>query len=185
MITWDWEKVGQLAAKLFIERNHKRIGYTASIRYKVSEAYEKGFKRTLQEHGIDLPDDNIYYGTSSHRSMETEYEKIEFITTLLSRPDRPTAIFCNDASSEVLLLIMAQKMNIKIPEELSLIRFGTAPHDYNMGNVVSSLYVEHKKIGNLAMQVLSEIQTNKRSMDNNEIIHVPIKFNEGETLMSL
>jgi DNA-binding LacI/PurR family transcriptional regulator len=78
--------------------------------------------------------------------------------------------------------MMARKMNIKIPEELSLLRFGTAPHDDNMGNFISSLSVNHKQIGNLAIQTLFEIHAGNRQVDSEEIINIPINFNEGQTI---
>lgn len=182
LIAWDWGEVGHMAARLFLDNNHTKVGYIASIKYEVSVAYEKALKQTLKQHLIDIQDNHICYGGSSHRSVETECEKIDFLTAMLSDRNRPTALFCNDASSEILTLMMARKMGIKIPEDLSILRFGTAPHDYHMGNAMSSLFVDHKKIGHLAMQTLIEMQTGSRTVDDDEVIHVPIEFNKGETL---
>lgn len=180
LITWKWHKVGEMAADIFIKNEHKRVAYIASIQYEVSEAYLESFQDRLLKYGIEIPQSNIFYGASAHRNIDTEYQKIDFITQLLSSKDKPTAIFCNDASSEILISIVARKLQIQIPEELSILRFGSVPHDYTIANYISSLYVDHKEIGRLAVNTLLDVRQKKCPVD--KVVYVPIKYEPGLTM---
>jgi GntR family transcriptional regulator of arabinose operon len=182
LVTWRWEDVGKMVANIFMERNHKKIAYLAAAEYEISKSYEKGLRDALMENSIELMDTHVFYGATAHRTVHTEKEKIHFITDILSSPERPSAIFCNDASSELLVFMIAENMNIKIPEELSLLRFGDYPHSYPKSNLISNVFVDHKKIGEIARDLLIEVQNDSRVIDSDEIIYVPIGFNPGKTL---
>ncbi len=181
-VTWKWEDVGKTVARILTERKHRKIAYLASVQYEISKSYEKSLKEALQDNSIEFMENNVFYGATPRRDIYSERAKISFITKILSSPDRPTAIFCNDASSELLVFMIAETLHIKIPEELSLLRFGDHPHNTLQSNLISYIYVDHKKIGEIAKDLLIEMQNGSRSIDNSEVIYVPITFNEGQTL---
>ncbi len=104
------------------------------------------------------------------------------IDELLSREDRPTAILSQDTRLETILLLSAQKMGLSIPEDLTLIQYGFKHPDCMMLKRISSLGCDLSKLGAKTVEVLGEILSGKRSINDSEKITIDLVFDRGETI---
>lgn len=101
-----------------IEAGHRRIGFLNNSD-DVPATHERliGYKNALKNHGINLEDGLILQSPSEANPA------FEIARKLLSRADRPTALFCYNDRMAMGAYRAAAELGINIPKELSIIGF--------------------------------------------------------------
>lgn len=96
--------------------------YTSSVRERI-----EGFLAVCREAGIVTPERFVRFGA-------TRPEATRAITdTLLSAPDRPTAILASDSLIAIEIFKLIRQRGLRVPEDISLITF----HDADWTSVTS------------------------------------------------
>ena len=105
-------------AEYLVELGHKRIGYIAGPKgMKSTRERLEGFCDALEKHGYKLTGDMLARGAYTFESG------IECAQTLLGNADPPTAIFASNDEMAVGVIVTAQNMGLKVPEDLSVAGF--------------------------------------------------------------
>jgi DNA-binding LacI/PurR family transcriptional regulator len=113
---------GELAAEHLLARGHRRIGFVGdepdgAFGFTSSEDRRRGFQRALRRAGV-RPGPKLEcrgpHGRAAARALAE---------TLLSRPDRPTAIFAASDTQAVGVLEAARGLGLRVPEDLAVIGF--------------------------------------------------------------
>ncbi|MGF6612754.1 LacI family transcriptional regulator [Paraburkholderia sp. WSM4175] len=122
-IGFDNQLIGQLAAEHLLELGHRRFGVISGFTRHNDRARQRieGFRRTLAEHDIRLPDANIIeqpFGFEGGRAG------LKLLTQL--RP-APTAIFCGNDVLALGCLFEAQSAGIAVPQQLSIVGCDNLP----------------------------------------------------------
>jgi LacI family transcriptional regulator len=109
---------GALAAELLARLGHRRIGLIAGpANASTSRGRGGGFQEELARLGIP-PCPEL------HREGEFTYESgHQWARDLLSRPDRPTALFCGNDVIAFGALDAARMLGIAVPGELSIVGY--------------------------------------------------------------
>ncbi|MGB9600795.1 MAG: LacI family DNA-binding transcriptional regulator [Myxococcota bacterium] len=108
------------AVRYLIEIGHRRIGFISD---KVTTKKRlEGYKNALEEKNIEIDEELIEIRNG--RSEEIGYQAG---LKLLSKANRPTVIFCVNDLIAIGLLRASFELNIKIPEQLSIIGFDDLP----------------------------------------------------------
>jgi len=118
----DDQKGGRIAADHLIKLGHRKIGFISShlenpLQFSSTLERYRGYREVLGEAGISI--NPAYQREGEHGREEAE----EMAISLLQLPDPPTAIFASSDTKAVGILDAAIKMNIKIPEQLSVIGY--------------------------------------------------------------
>mgnify|MGYP000077962865 CR=1 FL=1 len=113
---------GRLVADAFLDAGCRRIAFIAGEESSsTNRDREAGFVCRLHERG----------GTLSFRESAGDYSYelgYEAAARLLQNGERPDAIFCaNDLIAMATLDLAVHKLNIKVPEELSIVGFDDIP----------------------------------------------------------
>lgn len=118
----DDRTAGYDITRYLIGLGHRRIGFLGGdLEHASSTERLEGYKDALKEAGIALDDSLMLPGEYAFESG------IDRSRQLLSRPDRPTAIFaCNDEIAAG-TLFAARILNVAVPEELSIVGFEDSP----------------------------------------------------------
>jgi len=113
---------GRLVADAFLDAGCSRIAFIAGEESSsTNRDRETGFVNRLQERGQAL----IFRESAGDYSYELGYQAS---VRLLQGAQRPDAVFCaNDLIAMALLDLARCKLNIKVPEELSIIGFDDIP----------------------------------------------------------
>ncbi|MDI7776491.1 LacI family DNA-binding transcriptional regulator [Asticcacaulis sp. EMRT-3] len=110
------------AAEHLIGLGHRRIGFiTGPAGYASSVERDLGFNEGLAAHGLALAKDHRIEGAYT---FDSGYEAAQ---TLLSLPQRPTAIFAANDEMATGVYRAAMELGLKIPGDLSLIGFDDSP----------------------------------------------------------
>lgn len=119
----DDEHGGRLVAELLINKGHKTFAFLGDIEPPEKFAIHpiksrlKGFKWTLQEAGLSLP--QKYIRSAPYTQEETMLATRE----LLGLPKPPTAIFAASDVQAVSVMKVARELSIKVPDDLALVGF--------------------------------------------------------------
>jgi DNA-binding LacI/PurR family transcriptional regulator len=109
----DFRHAGELAAQHLLELGHRTFAVIVEAPSHILRL--EGFRSTLTASGIALPKAYIQTGDSS---MQSGYDATR---TLLSRPERPTAIFATNDLMALGAVEAAIDHGLRVPEDLSVI----------------------------------------------------------------
>ncbi|MGM9540286.1 LacI family DNA-binding transcriptional regulator [Anaerovibrio sp.] len=112
---------GQEAANYLISLGHKRIAFVCDNISQIF-AYERhaGFRLSMMQNGLDVPDDYLLYGISMPLDDDSSIAK------LLKSDRRPTALIIVDDTVALATLQICHEMGLKLPEDLSIITFNNS-----------------------------------------------------------
>ncbi len=104
------------AVEHLISLGHTRIGITLSLVEDSDHADRmQGYRQALTDHGIEL-DPQLIYRVPAQRP-----DGAQLIKRILSGPSPPTALFITDPAVVIGAVNQAHRMDVKIPQELSII----------------------------------------------------------------
>ncbi len=140
---------GAEAADYLESLGHRRIGLiTGPKRYRSSIERGGGFLDALAKRGVQVPPEYVYEGGYTFESGVAGAEQ------LLSRPDRPTAIFaCNDEMAAGVYKA-AQRMGISIPVELSVVGYDDSPLASQLWPAMTTVRLPVRDVGRQAASLL-------------------------------
>lgn len=109
---------GKQAACHLLSLGHTKLAVLAeSLQISSSRERVRGFRQSLGEAGISLPDKSIL---ACKNGLE---DGIARTSELLSRMDRPTALFCCNDLIAVGALQAAKECGLRVPFDLSIVSF--------------------------------------------------------------
>lgn len=118
-VSIDDEEAARVATSHLVDLGHRRIGYIGgsldTLDFVAPSARLAGYRAVLREHGIrhyrDLEDVGEFTvaggGAAAHR--------------LLTRPDRPTAIFAASDEMAIGVLRAARQLGLSVPADVSVV----------------------------------------------------------------
>lgn len=90
-------------------------------------------------------------------------------------------IFPFDPEAEVAYLQL-QELGFKVPQEISLLSFGGTRRENALLHRLSSLVVDEYELGRRAGELLHEMRSGVRPLDDNETVTSPLGLYAGATL---
>ena len=149
VVSCDNVEGGRLVADALINSGHKRFAFVAGEEpSSTNRDRENGFVNRLTEKGYDL--------TLRESAGEYSYEAgLAAAERLLQQSPLPDAIFCaNDLIAMGVMDYARYKMNIKIPEELSIIGFDDIPSAAWLGYELTTVRQPFGKLVDSTIHVL-------------------------------
>ncbi len=123
---------GEMATRHLIKLGHEKIAFLSDAQdhpFQTSAAAARctGYRRALKQESIPLRDDYVMEG-----KIGREHAR-KMARGLLSMEDRPSAIFTSCDTQAIGVLDAAREMNVKVPEQLSVIGFDDVPESEFVG----------------------------------------------------
>ncbi|GAB3159343.1 LacI family DNA-binding transcriptional regulator [Microbispora hainanensis] len=116
---WDG---GLLATRHLLELGHRRVAVVSGPKdVMCSRARVAGFRVAHDEAGLIIDPDLVRYGNFY---VDAGYEHA---MDLLSRPDRPTAIFAGSDLQALGVLRAARRLGLDVPGDLSVVGYDNVP----------------------------------------------------------
>ncbi len=113
---------GLLATRHLLELGHRRVAViTGPVDVLCSRARVDGYRTGLDEAGVAADPDLIRYGNFN------VHGGYEHATELLSRPDRPTAIFAGSDLQALGVLRAARELGLRVPQDVSIVGYDDLP----------------------------------------------------------
>jgi len=122
----DNAKGARIAAQHLIQLGHTRVAHITGNEHLVATSLRRfAFIDALDKGGIEVPADYVRIGNYNGEGV------YEHAKQLLSRPQRPTAIFAGNDTIALIVLRVARDLGVDVPADLSVIGFddiGLADH---------------------------------------------------------
>ncbi|MBN9605350.1 MAG: LacI family DNA-binding transcriptional regulator [Actinomycetales bacterium] len=145
----DNDAGAMLATRHLIELGHRRIAFLAGRGDLLSsQLRERGYRAALREAGIRYDPELVGIGDYSVESSRPTAHQ------LLSRPDRPTALFAANDLSAIATLGAAAELGIEVPEELSVVGFDDIPEASRTTPPLTTVRQSMQLLGRTAAEML-------------------------------
>ncbi|UEL30110.1 LacI family DNA-binding transcriptional regulator [Pseudarthrobacter sp. L1SW] len=110
------------ATSYLIDLGHRRIGFVSGRSdLRSAAAREAGYRRGLDEAGIRFNPALVGVG-----NYDQDWAR-EAAQRLLSKPDRPTAVFAANDLSAIIVIEVARELGLEVPRDLSVVGFDDIP----------------------------------------------------------
>lgn len=176
----DEVKGGMMATEHLIELGHHKIAFISDLlnpdfQFLAMRERYHGYQKALRDHGIPIRPD--YHLEAPHG----QYEAQLLAEQLLQMEDPPTAIFAGSDTQAIGVLNAARGMNIRVPEELSVIGYdGIRDAEYlNLTTIEQPLFDSGVEGVNL---LISEIENPSQEIHE---IRMPLKLHTRGTTAPL
>ena len=173
----DNKKAAYDLTKYLIDLGHKKIAHiTGDINTQCARERMDGFKQSMLDHAISLPEEFIAAGNFSRESARIAAEK------LINLSDRPTAIFCASDDMAYETLIYLNEIGVRVPEEISLVGFDNNPQYFQAPVRLTSVEQPIESMCARAVELLEHLISGE-SENIHEII--PAKLIIGDSVASI
>lgn len=175
-VTADREQGYYEATRRLIELGHRKIGMIldTSTRWETSYRKEAGYKRALEEAGIEF--DQTLLEEETGFGFEAGYEGM---TNLLARRLDVTAVLCINDAKALGAIRRIQDIGLSVPEDISVIGYGASVEGQYARPKLTTLAVPSLEVAQKAVSVLTECRRNpERSV---EPIYMPMTVIERES----
>ncbi|GAA1449109.1 LacI family DNA-binding transcriptional regulator [Leifsonia poae] len=168
--TIDSDNLGgaRVATRHLIELGHRRIAHIRGRRDLASaQLRESGYRDSLAEAGI--PFDPALVVDGGYQTVQTA----EAARELLTRADRPTAVFAANDMSALGVIRAADELGLRVPDDLSIVGFDDIPEARTSTPPLTTLAQPLHDIGAQALQMLIEL------LDGRDVpsrVHLPAEL---------
>jgi LacI family transcriptional regulator, galactose operon repressor len=121
-VTADNVAAGVAMARLLLTEGHTRIGAVfGSNDASTSLDRERGFRSTLAEAGVELPDAWVAHGGFGYADGERGFAGVMAGTGAVGGREPPTAVFCVGDLVAVGALNQARRMDLSVPDDVAVV----------------------------------------------------------------
>jgi LacI family repressor for deo operon, udp, cdd, tsx, nupC, and nupG len=153
----DNEYSARLVVENLLKMGHYKIAcISGNEKNSISISRLQGMQQSLAKNRLKMPEQYIVQGDYS---LQSGYEAAQ---QLLSLSDRPSAIFCHNDEMAIGALKCAREMNIKVPEQLSLIGFDNIAFSEFCQPQLTTVNQPRQLIGETAIKLLLNILSGKK-----------------------
>jgi len=149
-ISFDNYAAATDAVELLIKLGHRRIGLICGVTAVNDRAAQRldAYRAALLRHKIRFDPELV-----SEQPFEIEVSA-EAATRLVTRKEAPTALFCANDIQALGALFACQRLNIRVPEDISILGFDDLPITRVVNPPLSSVHVPAKRMGHAAADAL-------------------------------
>ncbi|NHK26441.1 LacI family transcriptional regulator [Parvularcula flava] len=133
------------AARHIASLGHKRIAHIhGPLSFRSAHERLEGFRRGLEEHGLDLPSEMIREGAYTYDSG------VRCAEQLLSLGTPPTAIFAGNDEMAIGIYQVARSKGYSVPEDLSIVGFDDTPIASRVWPALTTVRLPIREMGSAA-----------------------------------
>lgn len=135
---------------LFVERGHTSIGYVAGRPGFIhSRQRREAWESAIQRHGLrpgPVSDGQFSYEGGAHAAIE-----------ILSRRDRPTAVFCANDLSAMGFVAEAQRLGFEVPGDLAVAGFDGIELGRYVRPPIATIITSPRQLGRRSAELLLDL----------------------------
>ena len=137
------------AAEHLLSLGHRRIAMlTGRPDLLSAQLREQGFRQAMAAAGVEVDQDLVRLGSYD---PDTAAEQA---AGLLAGPDRPTAVFAANDLSAIATIEVAQRMGLRVPEDLSVVGFDDIPEATRCTPMLTTVEQPIREMGRRAVELL-------------------------------
>ncbi|HEY4309184.1 MAG TPA: GntR family transcriptional regulator [Pirellulales bacterium] len=181
------QRLGYQAARLMLEKGHRRAAFMSGPQGATVAASEVGFREALAEAGCDLPPELVHYSKLKTFSSVEDMHSIEeqtkrWLGQMFSLPQPPTALFATFDSLAELVYLFAGDVGLQVPNDLSIVSYGGVRRETGVLSRLTAITIDEAEEARLAVKLLIEMSDQRRPICSDEEIMLSLSVSPGQTL---
>lgn len=145
-----------MATQYLLALGHRRIGLVGGRPdLESARLREAGFRSAMADAGLDVDESLVVVG--GYRPETADQPARE----LLTRPDRPTAVFAANDLSAIRTIEVAREMGLRVPDDLSVVGFDNVPESALCDPPLTTINQPLRDIGAQALRLLVDLLQGK------------------------
>jgi DNA-binding LacI/PurR family transcriptional regulator len=163
----------QQAIEHLLHLGHRRIAITLNTvdDHDHAERYET-YRRTLGEAGVEI-DSRLVMRVPAHRDAGAVA-----LRKIMGMPDRPTAVFCTDPFAAVGLMHEAMRMQVGVPQQLSVVGFDDTDSRYGVFPPMSAVCQDTVALGREAFSRLKAVLSGGRADESSNFLEAWLELHD-------
>ena len=142
---------GRMATSVLVDLGHRRIGTIVGETFmEAAQDRLAGYRKALTKAGIEYDDDLVVAGSWTPSSGYEATRK------LLSLPQRPTAIFCQNDKMAVGCFDAIRDAGLRIPDDISVIGYDDDELGLHLRPQLTTLDLPHRAMGAWAVRQIEK-----------------------------
>ena len=183
-VVFDAYRNARRMVQFLINLGHSRIGYlsgpsTMKDRHESTSFHERrmrGYRDILTENHLPF-EEQLIVSISSIGSVTAEA-----VQHYLRSPQRPTAVFCETDGFALVLNEVAQSLNIKVPDELTIVGYDGIPEAAAANPPLTTMATPLEEMGIYGTKrLLEKIEEKTKGVETHYKIVLPGRVQEGKT----
>ncbi|WP_077624511.1 LacI family DNA-binding transcriptional regulator [Sediminibacillus massiliensis] len=168
-------QAAQEVTEYLIGLGHKRIAYIGQeSEFQFAKDRLNGYLAAMQEH--DLKPDEDYYLKSFHFDREKGKQVVE---KLMALPEPPTGLIVTDDINAMIVLLVLQEMDIKVPDEVSVVGFNNTIVSTLSSPALTSVDTQTYQLGHESARSLIELINDPGMFKKSVIIPTVLEIRES------
>lgn len=178
-------EIGRQAGCRFADAGHRRMGFIAALQTAEAEKVLAGLRSVLEGEGGEVPDDLVHFGAMAHCDAESfrQFEsQLEGVLRRMLSGDAPTALYVCSTEIAEYVYLLAVRMGLRIPDDLSIVCDGGSHSSGAIASRLTRITLDERAAARRAVELLVEMRQGRRSLNDNEVVPIPLGFHEAATL---
>lgn len=162
------------AVSYLVSLGHRRIALaTGSLELNSVRERRRGYEEALQRAGIDPSEQTIVEGTFSDEFGAS------VLTQIIAAEARPTAIFAASDIIAVGVMVAARKLNVRIPQELSVVGFDDIPAAEYVTPRLTTVRTPFDESARATLALLTDRMEDARRSPRTTVVSVALEVRES------
>jgi LacI family transcriptional regulator len=145
----DEVQIGECAVQYLFDYGHREIAYVGAIRNGLLSMRAQSFQRALRRRGLSTK-----HFLDLYHERYAECNTSLALADLLRAPNPPTAIFTGNDEIAIRLMMGAQAMGIRIPQDISVMGAGDLLSPIVLTPQLTTINEQMDAVGRSAMRLL-------------------------------
>lgn len=175
---------GRLVGEILRRHHHRCVAMVYSHDYLMSTDRLRGLREVFARSGLD--ESSVItapYNVVTLESADVCAQAIrQEVDKLMQRSDSPTAIFCHNIPDAEVVYLHLCDLGLRVPQDVSVLRFGGAWEQHGLGAKISGIIVDEQGLGKKAAELLHEMRSGLRAINDTSEFLFPTTERSGETL---
>lgn len=179
-VSSDNKEGGRLAMKALLDNGHTNIAFVGDLSSSTTRLRYDGALEVLTDHGLQFTD--VRDLIVKDRLGDWDEKTTNIIRIMLTAKNRPEAIFCSCDSIARSIYKVAKKLELRIPEDLSVVGFDDDPISEWLNPPLTTIKQDFNRIGEEAMKQIISLISAHRQIDEVKNIVVPVSLVERASI---
>jgi len=183
LLAIPYNEVGRRAGEAIIEQGHRRAAFFASHMTPITKQYEEGLRTAMEAAGGEVPSWCVHYSNTApldFAAMEPNFAQA--LERMLATEDRPTAIFASFDSLAEMIYLLLERMNLRVPGDISLVGFGGTTRRTPLIRLLTSVTIDEIREGREAAEWIDQMRRGEVPIHTEALREMTVGLSDGRTL---
>lgn len=188
LLLFPAREVGETAGRAILERGHEKIGFISLQQSAATSGYARGLRAAMTEADVEWRDDWSYIGdivTATEVRDRFAPKLKDWLEKVLNKKDRPTVFFTSFIPAGEWVYMIATRMGIRVPEDLSIVTVGGQNRDGVIARELATVVVDETYTGSKSVDLLGQMIDGHLPLDSPVSYKIHTDFDPAMTLQPI